>query len=261
MGLYRRRKSQSYSPTFRHDPSKDRVLRQIPLNAEGEQEEGWKLARSTVVAPFYLRSDDTQMEHQLPKVKEVLESLDELTCSQHWDKSLNVSGNMRKILASLGDMLEPSACDTSGGCSSSCNSPFDHPLCYRRHITITGVKKSISHTEEREACMYLSASKLAEGRGGMHQMEAGSYVLVNLGSFKGAAITECAHRIVLWAMHGPDIPALASAGWSTKGPHCLHTCGHKDCLNPSHLVWGSAQNNKFNKEWVYLALLQKQGRI
>ena len=67
--------------------------------------------------------------------------------------------------------------------------------------------------------------------------------------------------MVLWSMHGPPMDMLAAEGWGTKGPHCLHLCGNKDCLNNTHLVWGSARDNKVDAESVYLALLEQQGRI
>jgi hypothetical protein len=109
--------------------------------------------------------------------------------------------------------------------------------------------------------MFISAAHMAHACTGMHQVEPSSYVTVQLGSHKGTAIKEYAHRIVLWAMHGPPLDLLATmGGWTSAGPHCLHVCGNKDCLNPSHLVWGSAGDNKADDELVYLALLEQQGR-
>jgi len=93
-----------------------------------------------------------------------------------------------------------------------------------------------------------------------YQVDHKSYVRVDLGSIKGVPIKEYAHRLVLWAMHGPDVASLATRGWSTKGPHCLHMCGNKDCLNKSHLVWGSAGDNKADEVIRYIELLEEQGR-
>ena len=100
--------------------------------------------------------------------------------------------------------------------------------------------------------MFISASEVASfSTRGLHQVEPSSYVRVYMGRSNGVVVNEYAHRLVLWAMHGPPVD-----------PHCLHVCGNKDCLNPSHLVWGSARDNRVrvDAEMVYLALLEQQGR-
>ena len=266
MGLYKRRPSGS--PPVRRDRSTDdRALERLQELLQETDGAGWVLARSAIADPFYLRSGNTPMAHHLPKVKEMLEGLkeEEVTCHQRWDKDLGVSGNCRNILAALGDLLEPSATiDTSGGGTSRSINTFDRPLLYRRRFEATklDLKATFSRVEERDACMYFSAAKLADGPSGIHQVAPEGYVLVTLGSRNGTPITEYAHRFVLWSMHGPDVAALeAAGGWSTCGPHCLHTCGNKDCVNSRHLVWGTAQDNKTDLPFVYLALLEKQGRL
>lgn len=201
----------------------------------------------------------------MPKMKQLLGSMEDVSCNQLWDKSLNVSDNMGHILAKLGACLEPSACinNAGHGPSSSSHAPdsqfFHHPIFYQRHVRSRGVVNSSTTHQTKGACMFISDTQL--NGPSLHQVEPDSYMLVNLGSLKGEAIKEYAHRLVLWAMHGPPTKMLADmGGWGPKGPQCLHVCGNKDCLNPAHLVWGSAQDNYRDSESRYIQLMEGQGR-
>ena len=153
-------------------------------------------------------------------------------------------------------ILEPSA----RLANPSSSTPFEHPLFYQKRIRMGPTN---SHQDTSGACMFISASEVASfSTRGLHQVEPSSYVRVYMGRSNGVVVNEYAHRLVLWAMHGPPVDMLAAEGWTSSGPHCLHVCGNKDCLNPSHLVWGSARDNRVrvDAEMVYLALLEQQGR-
>lgn len=240
---YRRKKQRGINTSFSHDPSVDRVLQQKPLDV------GWNLARGRVASPFYLSDNcSNQPDDQLPKVWQLLEHLDEVTCNHHWDKGLCVKDNLRHQVDMLSGMLEPTSCS-----SSSTSSSLLHPLSYvvaergkgKNPLTALG-----SIVQQQPACMFLSAAKVHAAHG-IWQAEPRGYARVELGCHKGMPIIEYAHRLVLWSIHGPPPPAAG---------HCLHICGHKDCLNPTHLVWGTAQDNKDDNGDVYGALLEEQGR-
>ena len=69
--------------------------------------------------------------------------------------------------------------------------------------------------------------------------DANGYLMVTIGrAADGRFIRERAHRIVLWAMHGPPPPSL-------RDPVCMHLCCHRTfkCLNAEHMVWGERLAN------------------
>lgn len=85
------------------------------------------------------------------------------------------------------------------------------------------------------------------------------YVLVKVArraKRHGGWIQERAHRIVLWAFHGPPPAGLLK-------PVAMHLCHNRGCCNPQHLVWGEDRENRRKKAVADVAArrrLQQQGR-
>jgi hypothetical protein len=235
-----RKKQQGVNLSFTLNPAVDRVLQDSPGGA------GWHLSRAQATLPLYLDEARLAGARRLPQVEKLLKQQQWVTCNHHWDKAQGVGYNMKGILDRLGAVLEPSSMEGVEG--SEKGSVFSQPLQYER--------RGCLRSEVQEACMRLSEAKVAMAKG-MYQPERRGYVKVTLGNLRGRSITEWGHRLVLWAVHGP--PA-SPEGWTTSGPHCLHMCGQKDCLNPSHLVWGTAQDNRDDEERVYVERLREQGR-
>ena len=72
----------------------------------------------------------------------------------------------------------------------------------------------------------------------------------------GGWIQERAHRIVLWAFHGPPPAYLLK-------PVAMHLCHNRGCCNPQHLVWGEDRENRRKKAVADVAArrrLEQQGR-
>ena len=237
---YRRRQA-GVNTSLTLSPDVDRVMQLSPGV-------GWYLSRAPATPPLYLDSARLPDARRLPQLEKLLNNLQRATCDQHWDKAQGVGHNIKRIMGRLGEVLEPSACNMEGAEDGEMDIVFAQPLQYeRRGLFGSGVEG---------ACMLLSEAKVATAKG-MYQQERCGYVKVTLGELRGRSITEWGHRLVLWAMHGPPV---SPAGWTTRGPHCLHMCGHKDCLNPSHLVWGTARDNRVDDDDVYFERLQEQGR-
>jgi hypothetical protein len=108
----------------------------------------------------------------------------------------------------------------------------------------------------KPACMYISASKVkaSEGMGQLH----GGYVSISLARKGPIRFKELAHRLVLYAIHGP--PPISLLPWDMSGPYVLHMCGHSDCLNPRCMCWGTAAENKRHDLATYHSRLVEQGR-
>ena len=64
------------------------------------------------------------------------------------------------------------------------------------------------------------------------------YLTITLGYLgkKKATVTEYAHRLVLFSIHGPPPDEDTNVA--------MHTCHNPGCLNPHHLVWGTPKDNK-----------------
>lgn len=86
-----------------------------------------------------------------------------------------------------------------------------------------------------------------------------AYVLVKVARRPkrlGGWLQERAHRIILWAMHGPPPAGLCR-------PVAMHLCHNRRCINPQHLVWGEDRENRRRKVHADAAAerrLRQQGR-
>lgn len=239
---YRGRKQRDVNTAFALSLHEDRVLYDSP----GTE---WQLYRTPATTPpLYLDDARFACARRLPQMQKLLSNLQWVTsCKHHWKKDQGEGENMKIFMDSLGAVLEPSACSMEGVEGSAMGGVFAQPLQFET--------RALFRRNTQEACMYVSAAKVSQAKG-MYRDKHG-YVKVTLGKLFGEPITEWAHRLVLWATHGPpDFPS----GWSTTGPHCLHICGSTSCLNPSHLVWGTAQDNKVDETPVYQRRLHEQGR-
>lgn len=72
---------------------------------------------------------------------------------------------------------------------------------------------------------------------GREQVEGGERLGDQPQPVTATAIHEDAHRIVLWAMHGPP-PAFL------RHPVAMHACHNATCISPSHMVWGERYLNR-----------------
>jgi hypothetical protein len=153
--------------------------------------------------------------------------------------SAHVGVNLGSLVTTLGNVLEMEG-------------DLLKPLTYVKE-TFDRVDRIVI---ERQACMFMSSVKVDQAKD-MSRLPSG-YTLACLGYHPDSTpIMEYAHRLVLYSIYGP--PPLPD-GWRTKGPHVLHMCGHKDCINVSHLVFGSATDNKEDTNDVYVSRLVEQGR-
>lgn len=129
--------------------------------------------------------------------------------------------------------------------------PFMYPLHYT-HIDEKG-QAVVMH-----ACMYVSEAKVKARK---HMYMRAGYVAMYLGMKGkgrkgGKRLSELGHRLVLTYTYGP--PPLGSLPWEEAV--VMHRCGHKDCLNPNHLVWGTSKENSQNSKAIYLEKVKEQGR-
>jgi hypothetical protein len=97
-------------------------------------------------------------------------------------------------------------------------------------------------------CMLLDKTKVAATPHVWWKAGGQQYLKVGLASVKeGDGVTkptlvyEYAHRIVLWAMHGPPPANLM------EPIVAMHTCHNPRCINPNHLVWGHEYSNLGNE--------------
>lgn len=97
------------------------------------------------------------------------------------------------------------------------------------------------------ACMLLDKTKVAETRHVWQEKESGNYLRIKLamvqeeeGSARPSPVCEFAHRLVLWAMHGPPPKKITDEGVRIVA---MHICHNSMCISPSHLVWGKDAKN------------------
>mgnify|MGYP002129446951 CR=1 FL=1 len=115
-------------------------------------------------------------------------------------------------------------------------------------------------------CMLLDKTKVAGTRHVWQEDKLRvAYLRVDLGwvreetGVKPIPVCEYAHRLVLWAMHGPPPRALTEQGGAVVA---MHTCHNPMCISPSHLVWGKDEENRGpNADDHALQMLTQQFRV
>lgn len=112
----------------------------------------------------------------------------------------------------------------------------------------------------QDSCLEVDLSKipnrLPRGTAGVRHvhLDKKGYLTVQMAKRKkrhGNWIGEKAHRIVIWAMFGPQPQALVRRriNGRNKGAVVMHACHNSRCVNPEHLVYGSnTENLTTNKE-------------
>lgn len=160
----------------------------------------------------------------------------------HWDKMKSVKNNLGCIVDTLSTLLVVEG--------SHLTKPHHYSLS---NIAAYGASSSSSPPLQpfMKACMHIDGAKEANAKG-IYQASVGGYVQVYLGIDEhGNPILEYAHRLVSFAIFGPP-------PFSTLGMQIMHTCSHRDCLNPTHLVWGTPWQNAQNSAEVYATLALEQ---
>ncbi|GAX77060.1 hypothetical protein CEUSTIGMA_g4506.t1, partial [Chlamydomonas eustigma] len=163
-------------------------------------------------------------------------------------------------------VLEPSASECHKQMSEA--NPF--------HCALEAQAK-IGNRAVQTACMYVSRERVMEmkqgtDQGGRHEYVSLILLILGYNRYKdnriSTIIKEEAHRLVLWAVHGPpvrhDMPSTSSrSAHALKWEKwvCMHECNQKDCLKPHHLLWGTASENKLDLTFKYRELRRvQQGR-
>jgi hypothetical protein len=192
----------------------------------------------------------------------LLPSMMEVVKAVAYDPGLSIHENASALLVQLGTILHPSALHMVSG--REC--PFFRPLfrCERERDT----RRNQFVTRQQAECMYVCPRRVKEVHGGgkvqwvrlMPHRNRSFYVSVLLGKDKaGQNVWEYAHRLVAWAMLGPlsavssskapppVVVVVGGSGSKQQGGAgvevVMHSCHHKLCLSPCHLVAGSRQEN------------------
>lgn len=122
---------------------------------------------------------------------------------------------------------------------------FNHKVFERPPIIdpaqLSAMGRDTSESRDNSCCLRLDQRMMAQGHEHMAQLPEG-YLRLQLTTNKpgvdGGILSELAHRIITWFIHGPPHAALG------PNPVVMHTCNHPDCLNPSHLMWGTHSQNR-----------------
>ena len=179
-----------------------------------------------------------------------------------YEPGLSIHENASALLSRLATILHPSALHMVGD-GQQC--PFVRPLfrCERERDTRSNQYVSRLQAE----CMFVCAKRVKEvhEHGGgkvqwvrlMPHRNKSEYVSVLLGKdSRGHCVWEYAHRIVAWAMVGPPNGGGDGEGGGGKGVEVvMHSCHHKLCLSPCHLVGGT---KKENYEGIALDAFERQ---
>ena len=161
-----------------------------------------------------------------------------------WRKDFNDESNIRSLLSSVGDFLVGDAplqtpttpyeprykaflqpllsvtCPTDGRCIHP-----RHAKCM--HFSEpTGARFPDNFTVSSR---YLKLTLAYDARD--------DHVIASDPGASYGAIKEGAHRLVLWAIFGP--PNVING----RDAVVMHSCGQPTCLNPHHMVWGTASEN------------------
>jgi hypothetical protein len=243
----------------------------------------WALKSHVYPSPFYLSEDVNDSQKQLPVVADLLANVEDSTFNHMWDSNKGVEDNVESILVAIGGVLEESArsmCQQPAASSqqpaaissSSIQPPPVVSNPFRQYL-----RWELGPTAAKsQACMFISGARMreAEAAFGLSYFEASStsssnsrrdsnsYVKVQLAQHKTARrpISEYAHRMVLWSIHGPP-PLVGEHMIPWHEAMCMHTCSNQDCLNPSHLIWGRALENRNGNEMMVVQLRAQQHRV
>lgn len=213
---------------------------------------GWVRGRSLLAGAFCLQP----IAEEAP-VMAAFGSIEELGSARRptslWDPAKGLSGNLMHILESVSAVMEDSAIhlpsSQASNSASSSQPALLQPLVLRAKSKESWSKKgSVEHTIA--ACMFIDRAKVKQtshmsqakpkkrGAGNEDPDDTSGYLHLTLGYRVGAsAIKEDAHRLVLLATKGPPPAGMLS-------PYAMHSCGHKGCLNPEHIGWGTPRENR-----------------
>lgn len=101
-------------------------------------------------------------------------------------------------------------------------------------------------------------------------VKRGGYLVIQMAKRKkchGNWIKEFAHRIVTFAMFGPQPQALARRRINGRNTGCvvMHNCHNPKCVNPEHLVYGIGKENltkdKDQATEACMRRMREQGRL
>ncbi len=187
--------------------------------------------------PYYLACDSQALEDNLLPCMKAARASESCVASGAWDPhDADLRGSITSLLDVIGSALRVS--DRLPCVGASLGSSSTSPMCG---------SAAFVQPLHRDVCMRVDP-RLAAAQPYV-SLCARNYLIVAIGLRPGRAnVSESARRIVLWAMFGPAPPYIVR-------PVAMHTCvGHKDCLQPLHLVWGEKSINASPKKAAQHAL-------
>jgi hypothetical protein len=163
-----------------------------------------------------------------------------------FDPDLTIHHNAMALLSSLASILHPSALHKVDVGSGRC--PFFEPLVKWERVRDPLSNQHVAMVSGQ--CMHVCPKRVKEEKAWVRLKPChnGHYVYVKLGLGKDRQVVEeHAHRLLMWAILGPlGIGAGADGGLDGHSPPSvvvMHSCHHRLCLSPLHLVGGTRHEN------------------